>query len=254
LWSWNYHNTFTNNTASNNNYGIALYHSSNNNTIYLNNFINNSVNVDSSDSTNTWNSTEKINYTYNGNTYTNYLGNYWDDYKEKYPEAEEIDECGIWDTPYSIDSDADNHPLVKPWENYFELPENIFDTGSPSNPYPSIMGNHTGTIKPNHTAIATKLYTYPCEGTGGHTEYARIWNETWNATATWEGYASDWHNITFDKPVVLLPNKTYNYTIRTGSYPQIHHTDALPTKNGWINCTEFVDANGAHPKISNRIR
>ncbi|MHC1611452.1 MAG: hypothetical protein ACXQTW_07675, partial [Candidatus Methanospirareceae archaeon] len=37
---------------------------------------------------------------------------------------------------------------------------------------------------------------------------------------------------------------TYNYTIRTGSYPQIHHTSALPTANGWINCSEFVDANG----------
>ena len=112
------------------------------------------------------------------------------------------------------------------------------------NPYPSIAGTHYGTIKPNQTIIATKLYTYPCEGTGGHTEYARIWNKTWEATATWEGYASDWHNITFDKTVVLLPNKTYNYTIRIGSYPQIHHTDALPTKNGWINCTKFTDANG----------
>jgi len=44
----------------------------------------------------------------------------------------------------------------------------------------------------------------------------------------------------------ILPviNETYNYTIRTGSYPQIHHTDALPTANGWINCTNFTDANG----------
>ena len=200
-------------------------------------------NVYSYNSTNIWNSTSKITYTYNGNTYTNYLGNYWDDYKEKYPEAEEIDECGIWDTPYSIDSDADNHPLVKPWENYFELPENIFDTGVPVNPYPSISGIHNGTIKPNQTIIATKLYTYPCEGTGGHTEYARIWNKTWNATATWDGYAGG-HNITFDKTVVLLPNKTYNYTIRTGSYPQIHHNTSLLTPNGWINCTKFVDTNG----------
>jgi len=120
----------------------------------------------------------------------------------------------------------------------------IFDTGESANPYPSIMGNHTGIIKPNHTVIATKLYTYPCIGTGGHTEYARIWNGTWNATATWNGYVGDWHNISFDKPVVLMANETYNYTIRTGSYPQIHHTNALPTTNGWINCTSFVDANG----------
>jgi len=119
-----------------------------------------------------------------------------------------------------------------------------FDCGEPKNPYPSITGVHRGTIKPNHTVIATKLYTYACEGTGGHTEYARIWNATWEATATWEGYAGDWHNITFDKTVVLLAGETYFYEIRTGSYPQIHHTNALLTANGWINCTEFTDANG----------
>jgi PKD repeat protein len=125
-----------------------------------------------------------------------------------------------------------------------ELERFIFDTKAPANPYPSIMGNHTGTIKPNHTVIAAKLYTYSCIGTGGHTEYARICNKTWNATATWKGYTGDWHNISFDKTVVLVENKTYNYTIRTGSYPQIHHTPELPTDNGWINCTEFIDANG----------
>jgi len=120
----------------------------------------------------------------------------------------------------------------------------IFDTGSSRNPYPSIMGVHKGTIKPNHTIIATRLYTYACAGTGGHTEYARIWNKTWNATATWEGYAGDWHNITFDNPVVLLANKTYNYTIRTGSYPQIHHNRTLTVPDGEITCTKFIDANG----------
>ncbi|MEA3421897.1 MAG: hypothetical protein U9Q97_09520 [Acidobacteriota bacterium] len=122
--------------------------------------------------------------------------------------------------------------------------EAIFDTGSPANPYPSIMGNHTGAIKPNHTVIATKLYTYPCIGTGGHTEYAEIWNLTWNATATWEGYVGDWHNITFDKTVVLLANKTYYYIIRTGSYPQIIHESPFNATGGTITCDKFIDANG----------
>jgi PKD repeat protein len=52
----------------------------------------------------------------------------------------------------------------------------IFDTGSPENPYPSIFGTHNGTIIPNLTITVSTLYTYPCSGTGGHTEYARIWN------------------------------------------------------------------------------
>ena len=120
----------------------------------------------------------------------------------------------------------------------------VFDIGTPSNSYPSISGTHNGTTTTNQTIIATKLYTYPCAGTGGHTEYARIWNKTWNATATWEGYAGEWHNITFDKPVVLLPNKTYNYTIRTGSYPQIIHEPSFNATGGKITCTNFTDANG----------
>jgi parallel beta-helix repeat protein len=108
----------TNLISNNNDDGIQLWGSSNNNLIYLNNFINNSYNVYSSGSTNIWNSTGEITYTYNGTTYENYLGNYWDDYEEKYPDAEEIDETGIWDTPYSIDSDKDNYPLKERLENY----------------------------------------------------------------------------------------------------------------------------------------
>ena len=118
----------------------------------------------------------------------------------------------------------------------------IFDTGPGT--YPSVMGNHTGIIKPNHTVIAAKMYTYPCPGTGGHTEYARIWNDTWSATATWEGYAKDWHNVTFDKRVVLLAGENYSYCIRTGSYPQVIHSPTLSNANGTLNCTEFTDTNG----------
>jgi len=43
-------------------------------------------------------------------------GNFWSDYEEKYPDAEEIDESGIWDTPYAIDeNNQDNYPLKEPW-------------------------------------------------------------------------------------------------------------------------------------------
>ncbi len=243
LYASSNNNSITKNNILNNADGICLDKSSNNK-IYLNNFINNTDNVYSEDSTNVWNSTEKITYTYNGSEFEGYLGNYWDDYEEKYPDAEEIDECGIWDMPYSINSDNDTYPLVEPWENYFAPPENIFDTEAPTNPYPSISGTHNGTITPNVTIEFSKLYTYPCEGTGGHTEYARIWNNSGlDVNASWNGYVGDWHNISFSEPFTLIPNKTYNYTIRTGSYPQIHHKSELLTANGWINCTEFIDAN-----------
>ena len=91
------------------------------------------------------------------------------------------------------------------------------------------------------------MYTYPCTGTGGHTEYVAFYNATTGdeiANGTWNGYKGDWHNIYFDKTFTLFEGKIYNYTIITGSYPQIYHRPTLPTANGWINCTKFRDANG----------
>ena len=124
------------------------------------------------------------------------------------------------------------------------VPEGVFDTGSGT--YPSISGTHYGTITPNQTITVNKLYTYPCAGTGGHTEYVRIWNDTWaGKEAYWRGYQHDWHNITFDKPFTLFAKRTYHYEIITGSYPQIIHKPEHTTLDGsYINCTSFIDANG----------
>ena len=240
-----YVNTITGNTASNNNQSGIWIEESNSNTIYLNNFINNNDTVYSENSTNIWNSTEVITYTCNGCTYTSYMGNYWSDYKDKYPYAGEIDGCGIWDIPYSIESDNDTYPLMKHWENYFVTTENVFDTGQSENPYHSISGTHNGTIKLNQTIRVSKLYTYPCVGTGGHTEYAKIYNNSWSAeTLPWEGYTGDWHNISFSEWFKLYQNNEYSYTIKTGSYPQIIHKQNHTTLDGsLITCTEFIGVN-----------
>ncbi|MCD6506399.1 PQQ-binding-like beta-propeller repeat protein [Candidatus Poribacteria bacterium] len=100
-------NTLLNNSCTpNGGFGIFIL-SSSNNSIYLN-----SLTDAHSDSTNIWNSQEKITYTYNGKIYTNYLGNYWSNYK-----GSDADGDGIGDTPYSIDGDKDSYPLVGPWKD-----------------------------------------------------------------------------------------------------------------------------------------
>ena len=120
-----------------------------------------------------------------------------------------------------------------------------FDTGSSEKPYPSISGTHNGTITPKYDITVNRMYTYPCSGTGGHSEYIEIWNATgWTVNASWNGYKDDWHNISFDIPFTLEAGETYKYTIKTGSYPQIHHGGELEVDNGIIRCTKFTDANG----------
>ena len=104
--------TLIHNIVSNNHTGIQLKESSNN-LIFLNDFIENTYNFNPLGSINYWQSPEKVTYTYNGNACTNYLGNYWSDYL-----GSDSDGDGIGDSPYSIDSDNDNYPLMEPFKNY----------------------------------------------------------------------------------------------------------------------------------------
>jgi hypothetical protein len=44
-----------------------------------------------------------------------YVGNYWSDYFDKYPDASEIGVTGVADMPYVInENNLDNHPLMRP--------------------------------------------------------------------------------------------------------------------------------------------
>ena len=119
----------------------------------------------------------------------------------------------------------------------------VFDTGEGT--YPSISGVFTGTITPSGNFTVSMLYTYNCEGTGGHTESIELSeNGALLASGTWNGYGSDRHNITLTSPVALQMGHTYNYTIVTGSYPQIIHAESKDVIGGRITSEQFVDING----------
>jgi parallel beta-helix repeat protein len=93
-------NLITENDVTSHQYGIALT-SSSDNSIFHNSFVSNTNQVFSSDSSNAWDDGYPSG------------GNYWSDYQNSYPDAEEIDDSGIWNTPYVIDDDnSDNYPLM----------------------------------------------------------------------------------------------------------------------------------------------
>lgn len=81
------------------------------NTIYHNNFINNSQ-IGYPNQSERYGTTS-LNIWDDGHPSA---GNYYSDYQTKYPNAKQIDSSGIGDTPYIIDaSNQDNHPLMEPF-------------------------------------------------------------------------------------------------------------------------------------------
>jgi parallel beta-helix repeat protein len=115
-------NVIVNNTVVNNHGGVGCLKSmdvvydwwvpSQNNTIYLNDFIQNTIQAVSEmawSSTNVWD---------NGTS-----GNYWSDYQQRYPNALEVGNSGVWNTTYMIDSDnIDHYPLVNQHNVVSEYP------------------------------------------------------------------------------------------------------------------------------------
>ena len=100
-------NNIVGNNIITNSYGIWLWGWSSNNSIYHNNFINNGNQV------HLW-PIEMPNNSWD-NGYPS-GGNYWSDYEERYPNAEEIDDSGIWNTTYVVDANHyDHYPFMNPW-------------------------------------------------------------------------------------------------------------------------------------------
>ena len=99
-------NTITNNFVRDNAKGIFIQGF--NNTIYLNNFIDNKINAFSWDNTTLWSSPIPVTYQYHGSVIKGYLGNRWMDYM-----GSDASGDGIGDAPYIFDGGQDDYPLME---------------------------------------------------------------------------------------------------------------------------------------------
>jgi len=124
-----HNNRISGNNATDSYDGIEIW-SSSNNSIVENNITGNSWGIRLSDSSN-----NRIYHNiFFNNTHQVYLenegediwddgfpsgGNYWSDYREKYPNATETDHSGLWNTPYVLDSNnKDNYPIVPEFSSF----------------------------------------------------------------------------------------------------------------------------------------
>jgi parallel beta-helix repeat protein len=177
-------NTVINNTIKNCRVGIAFWGYASNNAIYHNNFLSNRIQVQIQDPYN-----PVVGKWDNGRAFG---GNYWSDYLLKYPNATEIGNSGIGDTPYVIDANnRDNYPLMAPFDIdsvTVELPE----WASP----PSIQ-----LISPKNTTYASANVTL---------EF------TINKQTSWIGYSLDGEEIvtvTGNTTLTGLTNGLHNVTV-----------------------------------------
>ncbi len=116
-----YYNTITQNEISYNKYGIWLYFAKDNR-IYLNDIVYNTNQLGGLPYyKNLWHTPYRVNYTYEGRHYTNYLGNYWADYS-----IVDSNNDGIRDKPHTemfmlytnFEQFKDEYALVKPTQAY----------------------------------------------------------------------------------------------------------------------------------------
>jgi len=116
-------NTITENKCALYGYSLSLRNSSNN-IIYMNNFISSLSSVISSydSSTNIWCSPAELNYRYNGASYTNYLGNYYNKH-----DLTDSNGDGITDSTYNLPGDEpdDNYSLAATIDNYSINPVSV---------------------------------------------------------------------------------------------------------------------------------
>ena len=200
-------NTFTGNWIQQNTHGVYLAESASN-TFYHNNFVQNTVQAYEG-GLNTWDNGAE--------------GNYWSDYEERYPDATEIDDSGIWNTSYAIIPGYDNYPLMDTWSEHDVSIENV--TLSTSQTHAGPIVNITVTVKNNgkispptsETFSVTAKYGSNAIDTEPVVDLAQGANTTltfhWNTT----GVVSGSHPISAEATIVTDELNTDNNNFLDGS-------------------------------------
>ncbi|MEM4689591.1 MAG: NosD domain-containing protein [Archaeoglobaceae archaeon] len=140
------YNKVANSTISDNEVGVYINSSSENNQVYLNDFVSNGQGVyisfsnnnilllnnfmdneeqaySESGLTNFWNSSVELTYSYQDKIYQNHLGNYWSDYSGSAT-------GGVGNEPYTAGNLTDYSPLIEPKENYMFMTVNTISSCS----------------------------------------------------------------------------------------------------------------------------
>ena len=156
-----YENTIMFNNASyNNNKGIDIHSSSNNNLFYHNNFVENNINAQD-EGTNIWD-----------NGYPS-GGNYWDDYN-----GIDANSDGIGDIPYPINSmNQDNYPFMEPngWSD-FTIQDTVYVNDEYNTSTPGWQIDHFNIIQDGIDAVGDNGTVYVYNGTyeGGINVYKSL--------------------------------------------------------------------------------
>ena len=129
-------NRFSFNTFKANTENGVLIGDSQANTFYFNNFLAEKSDFYTQEGNNI-NSTKELTYTYGGNVFTGFVGNYYSNYV-----GSDGDRNGIGDTPFS----QDKYPLIKPIENYGTVQP------TPTPTAPATAASTTSTAYQNTTA------------------------------------------------------------------------------------------------------
>jgi parallel beta-helix repeat protein len=196
-----YNNTIINNTISNGSYGIYISQGCYYNLIYINRFLNNSQNAVDDSIENYWNSTTIQTYKYKEKEYSNYTGNYWDDYS-----GIDSNEDGIGDEPYPIPTlgeggegggERGRVPLLQAKDYYPMLLETPFPP-SISNIQESGLTNESITISWQTNILANNRILYSLNPDLSSAAWSNWDNNTQNPS------------ITFSN---LLANTTYYYSV-----------------------------------------